>query len=45
MVLLLLELQEEEDVRESTHYTVAQQKARSIMESFENPFRMVRPTA
>ncbi|KAB5567687.1 hypothetical protein PHYPO_G00235740 [Pangasianodon hypophthalmus] len=35
---------EEEEVRESAHLTVAQQKARSIMESFENPFRMYLPS-
>ncbi|XP_017322612.1 exosome component 10 [Ictalurus punctatus] len=35
---------EEEEVRESAHFTVAQQKARSIMESFENPFRMYLPS-
>lgn len=41
---LLLASQEEEEIRGSSHFTVAQQKARSIMESFENPFRMVHPT-
>ncbi|KAF4070622.1 hypothetical protein AMELA_G00287390 [Ameiurus melas] len=35
---------EEEEVRKSAHFTVAQQKARSIMESFENPFRMYLPS-
>lgn len=40
--LLLLVLQEEAEIPEPTTLTVAQQKARSIMESFENPFRMVR---
>ncbi|KAM9474774.1 exosome complex component 10 [Clarias gariepinus] len=36
---------EEEEVSESSHHTtVAQQKARSIMESFENPFRMYLPS-
>ncbi|KAI5621953.1 exosome component 10, partial [Silurus asotus] len=35
---------EEEEVPQSTHLTVAQQKARSIMESFENPFRMYLPS-
>ncbi|KAF7695067.1 exosome component 10 [Silurus meridionalis] len=35
---------EEEEVPQSTKLTVAQQKARSIMESFENPFRMYLPS-
>ncbi|XP_062855222.1 exosome component 10 [Trichomycterus rosablanca] len=35
---------EEEEVSVSGHLTVAQQKAHSIMESFENPFRMYLPS-
>ncbi|KAK3565668.1 hypothetical protein QTP86_014057, partial [Hemibagrus guttatus] len=35
---------EEEEVHEPTPLTVAQQKARRIMESFENPFRMYLPS-
>ncbi|KAK2840841.1 hypothetical protein Q7C36_012420 [Tachysurus vachellii] len=35
---------EEEEIPEPTTLTVAQQKARSIMESFENPFRMYLPS-
>lgn len=29
------------DVKEENHLTVAQQKSHRIMQSFENPFRMV----
>ncbi|XP_072537142.1 exosome complex component 10 [Salminus brasiliensis] len=35
---------ESEELGESGHITVAQQKAHSIMESFENPFRMYLPS-
>ncbi|XP_030639916.1 exosome complex component 10 [Chanos chanos] len=35
---------DEEVVKDSGHFTVAQQKANSIMESFENPFRMYLPS-
>ncbi|XP_060787510.1 exosome component 10 [Neoarius graeffei] len=35
---------EEEEASKFAHITVAQQKARSIMESFENPFRMYLPS-
>ncbi|KAI4902787.1 hypothetical protein NFI96_011162 [Prochilodus magdalenae] len=35
---------EEEQLDNSGHLTVAQQKARSILESFENPFRMYLPS-
>uniref|UniRef100_A0A8C2DYU8 Exosome complex component 10 n=1 Tax=Cyprinus carpio TaxID=7962 RepID=A0A8C2DYU8_CYPCA len=34
-------LEEEEEAASPAHLSVAQQKAHSIMESFENPFRMV----
>ncbi|XP_058246647.1 exosome component 10 isoform X2 [Hemibagrus wyckioides] len=36
--------EEEEEVHEPASLTVAQQKARRIMESFENPFRMYLPS-
>ncbi|XP_076859303.1 exosome complex component 10 [Brachyhypopomus gauderio] len=35
---------EEEDTDDSGHLTVAQQKAHSIMDSFDNPFRMYLPS-
>ncbi|XP_061113764.1 exosome component 10 isoform X1 [Conger conger] len=36
--------EDSETVNEDTHLTVAQQKACSIMESFQNPFRMYLPS-
>uniref|UniRef100_A0AAR2IN32 Exosome complex component 10 n=1 Tax=Pygocentrus nattereri TaxID=42514 RepID=A0AAR2IN32_PYGNA len=43
-VILLFLLKEDEGVGNSGHLTVAQQKACSILESFENPFRMYLPS-
>uniref|UniRef100_A0A8C2HB82 Exosome complex component 10 n=1 Tax=Cyprinus carpio TaxID=7962 RepID=A0A8C2HB82_CYPCA len=37
-------LEEEEEAASPAHLSVAQQKAHSIMESFENPFRMYLPS-